>query len=146
VAGGVEQMSLLKHWQKWRAACAARNAAERTDASPTAANVDAEDETGDEVDLYNPFPEPIRLEINDVFDLHTIAPRDVGRVVEEYLREAHRLGFRSVRLIHGKGRGVQRATVRAILARTPFVVDWTDAPPQAGGLGATIARLRVPTD
>jgi hypothetical protein len=139
-------MSLLKHWREWWTTRAARPAAERTDPPQTAANVGAEDATGDEVDLYNPFPEPIRLEINDVFDLHTIAPRDVGRVVEEYLREAHRLGFRSVRLIHGKGRGVQRATVRAILARTPFVVDWTDAPPDAGGLGATIARLHPPTN
>lgn len=104
------------------------------------------DETAhdDQLDLFNPFPEPVSLEITDVFDLHTIAPRDVSRAVEAYLAEAHRRGFRSVRLIHGKGRGVQRATVRAILARTPFVVDWTDAPPEAGGFGATIAYLRTP--
>jgi hypothetical protein len=139
-------MSLLKHWRKWRAARAARSAAERTDPPQIAANVYDKAETCAALDPYNPFPESIQLEITDVFDLHTIAPRDVRLVVEEYLREAHRLGFRSVRLIHGKGRGVQRATVRAILARTPFVVDWTDAPPEAGGLGATIARLRAPTD
>jgi len=63
-------------------------------------------------------------------------------VVEEYLHEARRLGFRSVRIIHGKGIGVQRQIVRSTLARTPFVIDWTDAPPEAGGLGATIVRLR----
>ena len=60
---------------------------------------------------------------------------------EEYLNEAKRLGFRSVRIIHGKGIGVQRDMVRAILERTPCVLGWTDAPPEAGGLGATIVRL-----
>lgn len=93
-------------------------------------------------DPDNPFPEPVRLEITDVFDLHTIAPRDVKRVVEEYLLEARRAGFRSVRIIHGKGRGVQRETVRRILARTDFVHSFADAPPHAGGLGATVAHLR----
>lgn len=94
-----------------------------------------------DVDPENPFPEPVEIEITDVFDLHTIAPRDVKLVVEEYLRLAHEKGFKAVRIIHGKGIGVQREMVRKILARTPFVVDWTDAPPGAGGLGATIARL-----
>jgi dsDNA-specific endonuclease/ATPase MutS2 len=93
------------------------------------------------VDPFNPFPEPIRLEISDILDLHTIAPRDVKRAVEEYLLEARSAGFRSVRIIHGKGKGVQREMVRSILARTPFVEEFTDAPPQAGGLGATIAHL-----
>jgi dsDNA-specific endonuclease/ATPase MutS2 len=93
-------------------------------------------------DDENPFPEPVEIEITDVFDLHTIPPREVKAVVEEYLREARRLGFPVVRIIHGKGIGVQRDMVRTILARTAFVVDWTDAPPQAGGLGATIVRLR----
>ena len=92
-------------------------------------------------DEDNPFAEPVEIEITDVFDLHTIPPRDVKRVVEEYLRLAHEKGFRSVRIIHGKGIGVQREMVRSILARTDFVVDWTDAPPDAGGLGATIVRL-----
>ena len=89
----------------------------------------------------NPFPEPVEIEITDVFDLHTISPRDVKRVVEEYLQIAREKGFKCVRIIHGKGIGVQRETVRSILARTPFVSDWTDAPPQAGGLGATIVML-----
>jgi dsDNA-specific endonuclease/ATPase MutS2 len=92
-------------------------------------------------DLDNPFPEPVEIEITDIFDLHTIPPRDVKRVVEEYLELAHEKGFKSVRIIHGKGIGVQREMVRSILARTPFVLDWTDAPPDAGGLGATIVRI-----
>jgi hypothetical protein len=103
-----------------------------------------ETEDEDELDPFNPFPEPIRLEILDVFDLHTIAPRDVKRVVVEYLDEAHAAGYRSVRIIHGKGIGVQREMVRSVLARTPFVEDWTDAPPQAGGLGATIVHFSPP--
>ncbi len=96
---------------------------------------------GDDVDLFDPFPEPLTIEITDVLDLHTIAPRDTARAVEAYLVEAHRAGFLSVRLIHGKGKGVQRELVRKILARTSFVRDWSDAPPQAGGWGATVAHL-----
>ena len=95
----------------------------------------------DELDPENPFPDPIEIEITDIFDLHTIPPRDVKAVVEEYLRLAHEKGFPVVRIIHGKGIGVQRELVRTILARTSFVRDWTDAPPEAGGLGATIVRL-----
>jgi len=95
-----------------------------------------------ELDDDDPFPEPVEIEITDVFDLHTIPPRDVKRVVEEYLLLAREKGFKSVRIIHGKGIGVQRETVRSILARTDFVLDWTDAPPEAGVLGATIVRLK----
>ena len=95
------------------------------------------------MDEENPFPEPVEIEITDVFDLHTIPPRDVKRVVEEYLEIAREKGFPVVRIIHGKGIGVQREMVRTILARTDFVLDWTDAPPEAGGLGATIVRFKV---
>lgn len=91
---------------------------------------------------FDPFPEPLRLEITDTIDLHAFAPRDVRRAVEAYLEEAHRAGFRSVRIIHGRGRYVQRATVRAILERTPLVAAFTDAPPDRGGLGATVAHLK----
>ncbi|HYY59082.1 MAG TPA: Smr/MutS family protein [Pyrinomonadaceae bacterium] len=103
-----------------------------------------EEEDDQDGDPFDPFPEPVRIEIGDVFDLHAIAPRDVKRVVEEYLSEARRAGFRSVRIIHGKGKGVQREMVCSILARTPFVEAWTDAPPEAGGWGATIAHLSRP--
>jgi dsDNA-specific endonuclease/ATPase MutS2 len=94
-----------------------------------------------ESDPFNPFPDPVTIPITDVFDLHTIQPREVKLVVEEYLNEARRLGFRQVRIIHGKGIGVQREMVHAILGRTPFVLAWTDAPPEAGGWGATIVSL-----
>ena len=96
----------------------------------------------DSLDPYNPFPEPVSVPITDVFDLHTFQPRDVKLVVEEYLKASHETGFTSVRIIHGKGKGVQREMVRKILARTSFVSDWMDAPPEAGGFGATIVWFK----
>ena len=89
-----------------------------------------------------PAEEPVRIPVTDVFDLHTVPPRDVHAVVEEYLNEANRLGLKAVRIIHGRGIGVQREMVRAILARTPFVLDFRDAPGEAGGWGATIVTLK----
>ena len=90
----------------------------------------------------NPFPEPVEIPITDVLDLHTVSPRDVKMVVEEYLREANRLGLKALRIIHGRGIGVQRETVRKILAETPWVLSSSDAPAEAGGWGATIVNLR----
>ena len=89
-----------------------------------------------------PDEEPIRIPITDVFDLHTVRPREVAAVVEAYLEEANRLGLKALRLIHGRGIGVQREIVRAVLARTLFVLSYRDAPPEAGGWGATLVTLR----
>ena len=86
--------------------------------------------------------EPIRIPITDVFDLHTIPPPDVRAVVEEYLIEAHRMGYRALRIIHGRGIGAQREMVRSVLSRTSFVMEFRDAPAEAGGWGATIVTLR----
>jgi dsDNA-specific endonuclease/ATPase MutS2 len=86
--------------------------------------------------------EPLRLPITDVFDLHTVPARDVKAVVEEYLLEAHRLGLRALRIIHGRGIGVQREIVRSVLSRSELVRDFRDAPAEAGGWGATIVDLR----
>jgi len=86
--------------------------------------------------------EPIRIPITDIFDLHTVPARDVKEVVEAYLEEARNAGFKALRIIHGRGIGVQRETVRAVLARTPYVADFRDAPAEAGGWGATIVTLR----
>jgi dsDNA-specific endonuclease/ATPase MutS2 len=86
--------------------------------------------------------EPIRIPVTDVFDLHPVPARDVKAVVEEYLREARRLGFRALRIVHGRGIGVQREIVRSVLARTDFVADFRDAPAEAGGWGATVVTLR----
>ena len=85
--------------------------------------------------------EPIRIPITDVFDLHSVPPRDVKPIVEEYLEEARKLGFTALRIIHGRGIGAQREMVRSILARTPFVESFSDAPLEAGGWGATLVVL-----
>lgn len=86
--------------------------------------------------------EPFRIPISDVFDLHSVPPRDVKAVVEAYLEEARRWGWKSLRIIHGRGIGVQRETVRSVLARTDFVESFADAPAEAGGWGATVVTLR----
>jgi dsDNA-specific endonuclease/ATPase MutS2 len=86
--------------------------------------------------------EPVRIPITDVFDLHSVPPRDVEPIVEEYLEEARKLGFKALRIIHGRGIGVQREIVRAILTRTAFVESYGDAPAEAGGWGATLVTLR----
>jgi dsDNA-specific endonuclease/ATPase MutS2 len=86
--------------------------------------------------------EPVRIPVTDVFDLHSIPPREVKAVVENYLEEAHRLGFRALRIIHGRGIGVQREIVRSVLSKTPFVAGFSDAPGEAGGWGATIVTLK----
>src|SRR6476661_8367872 len=86
--------------------------------------------------------EPVPIPITDTFDLHTIAPRDVKDALEAYLEEAHRLGLTALRIIHGRGIGVQREMVRTVLARAECVVSFGDAPAEAGGWGATIVTLR----
>ena len=91
---------------------------------------------------FDPFDQPVHIPIGDVFDLHSVPARDVAPVVEEYLTEANRLGFKSLRIIHGRGIGVQRVIVRAILQRTPFVASFGDAPAEAGGWGATVVSLK----
>jgi len=87
--------------------------------------------------------EPFPLPITEVLDLHAFAPRDVPSVVEEYLRACRERGLMLVRLVHGRGRGVQRAEVQRVLRRMAAEVEWFgDAPPASGGWGATLVRLR----
>jgi dsDNA-specific endonuclease/ATPase MutS2 len=86
--------------------------------------------------------EPVRIPITDVFDLHSIPPRDARAVVEEYLEEAHALGLKALRIIHGRGIGAQREMVRKVLQSKEYVADFRDAPAEAGGWGATIVTLR----
>jgi DNA-nicking Smr family endonuclease len=94
---------------------------------------DGEDETR---------PEQVALPIEDVLDLHSFPPRQIADLVRDYLDAACERGFAQVRIIHGRGIGVQRATVRAILERHPRVIAFGDAPGEAGGWGATWVRLR----
>jgi DNA-nicking Smr family endonuclease len=83
-----------------------------------------------------------RVPIEDSLDLHSFLPRDVSDVISEYLDAARRRGFREVRLIHGKGKGVRRAEIRRLLANDVRVAEIFDAPPERGGMGATIVILR----
>ena len=93
-----------------------------------------------------PLEEPVRLPIEDVLDLHAFAPKEIPSVVEEYLMQCRQAGLLQVRLIHGKGIGAQRAAVRRVLAPHPAVLSFADAPPEAGGWGATVVRLRPSDD
>jgi DNA-nicking Smr family endonuclease len=83
--------------------------------------------------------EPVRVPIETEIDLHSFAPADIRSVVDEYLREARAAGLTEVRLVHGRGRGVQRVIVQSALDAHPAVVEFWDDP--ASHLGATIARL-----
>lgn len=89
-------------------------------------------------DPFDPFPEPVDIEITDSIDLHAFSPRDIRAVVEAYLPEAHAKGFKVVRIIHGKGVGVQREIVRKVLSETDYVKKFRNAPEFSGSWGATI--------
>jgi dsDNA-specific endonuclease/ATPase MutS2 len=90
----------------------------------------------------SPFPEPVSIPIRDSIDLHYFRAAEIGQVVEAYLEAAVDAGLREVRLIHGRGKGVQRGRVQRLLARSPHVERFADAPGDEGGWGATIAWLR----
>ncbi len=85
---------------------------------------------------------PVRIPIEDWIDLHTFSPKEVPSLLEEYLEECQKAGFVEVRIIHGKGKGVQRAIVQAFLSRSPFVESFRTAPEGSGSWGATLVRLR----
>ena len=89
-----------------------------------------------------PFDEPVVLPLTDAIDLHPFQPKDIPSVVEEYLDQCAQAGLRQVRFIHGKGKGVQRKIVRSLLSKHPGGIITSDAPPEAGGWGATIVTLK----
>jgi dsDNA-specific endonuclease/ATPase MutS2 len=92
--------------------------------------------------MNNPFPEPVEIEITDTLDLHSFQPQDISSVVETYLIEARNKGFQTVRIIHGKGIGVQREIVRNILSQMDFVKSFKNGDElSGGGLGATIVKF-----
>ncbi len=95
-----------------------------------------------ESDDDGPFGEPVVVPIEDSIDLHRFRPSEVGDVVEAYLEAARAAGFREVRVIHGRGRGVQRGRIHRLLERSPDVERFTDAPADRGGWGATLVWLR----
>ena len=85
----------------------------------------------------------LALPVEDALDLHPFRPDETAAVVAEYLAAAAEKGFREVRLVHGRGIGVQRAIVRRVLERSPHVVSFADATPERGGWGATVAVLKT---
>jgi len=84
---------------------------------------------------------PVTLPVEDALDLHSFRPDETAAAVTEYVAAAAAKGFREVRLIHGRGIGVQRTIVRKALERSPSVASFADATPERGGWGATIAIL-----
>lgn len=90
----------------------------------------------------SPFDEAIVLPLEDSIDLHAFAPRDIPSVVEEYIYQCHQTGFHEVRVIHGRGKGVQRRIVQSVLAKNPLVSSYKDAPPEAGGWGSTVVWIK----
>ena len=85
---------------------------------------------------------PFVLPLGEELDLHAFAPADVLSVVEEYLVACRERGILGVRLVHGRGKGVQRAAVQRLLRSLEWVEDFVDAPPSSGGWGATLVRLK----
>jgi dsDNA-specific endonuclease/ATPase MutS2 len=94
-------------------------------------------------DLENPFPEIVELEITDTFDLHSFQPKEIRAVVEAYLGEVRKKGFEQVRIIHGKGIGVQREIVRKLLAEKAYVKSFRNGDEfSGGGSGATVVKFK----
>jgi dsDNA-specific endonuclease/ATPase MutS2 len=89
-----------------------------------------------------PFSDPVVLPLEDSIDLHPFQPKDIPSVVEEYLQQCIDAGILEVRLIHGKGKGVQRNILRSLLEKHPAVASFHDAPAEAGGWGATVVVLK----
>ena len=86
--------------------------------------------------------EPVKVPIEDTLDLHTFLPRDIPDLLEDYFAECLKAGVFSVRIIHGKGKGVQKRRVQGLLQNNPQVFSFKDAPPEAGGWGATLVELK----
>ena len=90
--------------------------------------------------------EPIHIPIEDVLDLHTFRPQDIADLLENYFDECIKAGIFSVRVIHGKGKGIQKKQVHRILQKNPKVKTFRGAPPEAGGWGATLVELMPQVD
>jgi dsDNA-specific endonuclease/ATPase MutS2 len=93
--------------------------------------------------IDEPPDDPVVFPIEDSIDLHPFAPKDVPSVVESYLDAAREAGFEEVRIIHGRGKGVQKERVRQVLARSEHVAHFEEATPDRGGFGATVVKLKL---
>ncbi len=83
----------------------------------------------------------VKLNIEDVLDLHTFRPKEIPELLEDYFRECLKVGIYSVRIIHGKGKGIQKRRVRGLLEKNSMVKTFKEAPAEAGGWGATLVEL-----
>jgi len=88
--------------------------------------------------------EPVIMPIEDVLDLHTFNPKEVGDLLDDYFYACVDKGIFSVRIIHGKGRGILKKRVHTILKRHSLVISYQEAPPESGAWGATLVVLRTP--
>jgi DNA-nicking Smr family endonuclease len=95
-------------------------------------------------DAESPFAEAVEIRLQDSIDLHHFQPKDISSVVEEYLAQCRQANLLEVRLIHGKGVGVQRNIIRSLFSKHPAVLSFQDAPAEAGSWGATVVVLRKP--
>jgi DNA-nicking Smr family endonuclease len=84
----------------------------------------------------------VRIPIEDWVDLHTFSPKEIPSLLEDYLLECQSKGFKEVRIIHGKGKGIQRSIVHSFLEKSPLVESFRPATLEAGSWGATIAVLK----
>ena len=100
-------------------------------------------QTPEELFEINEIYKPIELTYGNEIDLHSYKPEDIPSVLEIYLKEARKNQFKSVRIIHGKGKGIQKNIVRKILSQTDFIISYYDAPIYNGSFGATIAELKT---
>ena len=99
-------------------------------------------EPPDTDDSDSPFNEPIVVPLEDSIDLHAFSPKEIPSVVEEYIEQCVEAGIYEARIIHGRGKGIQRQIVRSILAKHPLVLSFKDASPEAGGWGSTVVKLK----
>ena len=83
----------------------------------------------------------VKLNIEDVLDLHTFRPKDIPDLLEDYFTECLKAGIYSIRIIHGKGKGIQKRRVQGLLEKNSMVTTFKEAPPEAGGWGATLVEL-----
>jgi DNA-nicking Smr family endonuclease len=83
----------------------------------------------------------VKLNIEDVLDLHTFQPKDIPDLLEDYFTECLKAGIYSIRIIHGKGKGIQKRRVQGLLEKNSMVTTFKEAPPEAGGWGATLVEL-----
>jgi len=96
-------------------------------------------------DATSPFDDPVVIPIADSIDLHPFAPKDISSIVEEYIDQCLQSGIYEIRLIHGRGQGVQRRIIRLLLEKHPQVLAFKDAQAESGGWGATVAILKRPS-